>query len=193
MRERVAARQGAYRVERLGPSGRADFFRLHSPENGEGWCCCTAWWTETWDGWGERTEAENRALRESLFDRGEWDGYLLYAGDEPVGWCQAGPRDRLAKLVAQFGRPPDPGAWAVTCFVVAPPFRRRGAARALLRGVLRDLAERGAARVEAFPRPGAAEPGEMWTGPEALYLEAGFTPIARSGGRVILGKEIARP
>jgi GNAT superfamily N-acetyltransferase len=180
------------RVERLGPSTSADFFRLHSPENGEGWCCCAAWWTATWEGWGERTAEENRGLRERLFDRGEWDGYLLYAGDVPVGWCQVGPRDRLAKLVAQFRRPPDPDAWAVTCFVVAPGHRRRGVARTLLREVLRDLAARGARRVEAYPRRGAAEPGEMWTGPEALFREAGFSPVAEANGRVVLAREIAR-
>ena len=184
-----AGREGT-RVERVGPTNRSDFFRVHSPKNGEGWCCCAAWWVATWDGWGERTAEENRALRERLFDRGEWDGYLLYLDDEPVAWCQVGPRDRLAKLAAQFGRSPDPGTWAVTCFVVAPRVRRRGIARALLDHVLLDLAGRGARRVEAYPRRGAAEPGAMWTGPEAMFLDAGFVAVAGTEGRPVLIRDL---
>lgn len=186
----MAARREEFRVERLGPARRADFFRIHSPENGEGWCCCVAWWTDSWEGWGERSAEENRALRESLFDRGEWDGYLLYANGEPAAWCQAGPRDRLAKLARQFELAPDPGAWAITCFVVAPLFRRRGVARRLLFAILEDLPSRGATSVEAFPRREATEPGEMWTGPEALFLEAGFTPVKEAGARRVLSRPL---
>ncbi len=82
----------AIEVHPFEESRRPDFFRLHSEANGCGWCCCVAWWTPTWEGWGERTAEENLRLREALFDRGEHDGYILYLDHEPVGWCQAGPR-----------------------------------------------------------------------------------------------------
>ena len=111
---------------------RADFYRLHGDCNGAGWCACAAWWVPAWDGWGDRTAAENHAVREALFARDEHDGLLAYAAGEPVGWCQLGPRDRLAKLTRQLGLEPDPGAWAVTCFLVAPAWRGAGVARALL-------------------------------------------------------------
>ena len=104
-------------VRRLTAELVDDFFRLHSEENGCGWCCCVAWWVPTWEGWGDRSANENRALREKLFKQGEYDGYLLYVDDEPVGWCQVGPRDRLEKLVGQFSLAPDPSAWAITCFL----------------------------------------------------------------------------
>src|SRR5262245_26931057 len=95
---------------------RDDFYRFHSGD--EGWCYCVAWHVPTWDGWTERTDGENRAVRDALFDRGEHDGYLLYAGGEPSGWCQAGPRDRLPKLVASYGLAPDVSVWALTCFAL---------------------------------------------------------------------------
>lgn len=165
-------------IARLDPSRRADFFRVHCDANGCGWCQCVAWWVPTWDGWGERTAGENRRLRDELFDRGEYDGYLLYVDGAPAGWCQAGPRDRLAKLVRQYGRPPEPETWAVTCFQIAPSHRRRGLASRLLAEVLADLRRRGARRVEAFPKRAAEfDPLEMWTGPESLYRKAGFCPI----------------
>lgn len=176
-------------VRRIDPATRADFWRVHCPANGEGWCCCAAWWVPTWEGWGERSAEENRALREALFDRGEFDGYLLYEDGVPVGWCQAGPRDRLAKLVAQFGLPPDPGTWAVTCFVVPPAWRRKGHAARLLRDALTDMKARGVRRVEAFPRRGVdLEPGALWNGPEAMFLAAGFRVEGEDPERPILAR-----
>ena len=173
-------------VRRLTPETRPDFWRLHCEANGEGWCNCVAWWVESFDGWGERTAEQNRALREELFARGEDDGYLLMEDGAPVAWCQVGPRDRLPNLVRRYGVDPDPGAWAVTCFVVVPEARRSGAATELLAGVLADLPSRGVERVQAFPRRGAAEPGAMWTGPEAMYLRAGFTVLRDDPERPIL-------
>ncbi len=178
-------------IVRLDAARRADFHRVHSEEHGCGWCCCIAWWVPTWDGWDQRTGAENRALREDLFDRGEYDGYLLYVDGAPAGWCQAGPRDRLTKLVRQYRLPPDPGAWAVTCFQVLPPFRRRGLAARLLAGVLEDLRARGVARVEAFPkRTPMNDPLDLWTGPEAMFLATGFKPIREEDRGPVLSLDL---
>lgn len=158
-------------VRRFGPRLRDDFFRVHCDENESGWCYCSAWWVPTWEGWGERTAEENRRLREELLDRGEYDGYLIYVDGVPAGWCQAGRRDRLEKLTRQYGLDPDPDTWAITCFQIAPAYRRQGLATHLLREVLRDLRDRGVRRVEAFPFRDTDDP---WTGPEEMFLAAGF-------------------
>lgn len=164
-----------------------DFRAFHCAQNGAGWCFCVAWWVETWEGWGERTAAQNLALRQELCARGEHDGYLLYDGARPVGWCQVGRRDRLAKLVRQYVLEPDPGAWAVTCFEIAPGSRRRGAASFLLGEVLADLARRGVERVQAFPRRGAGEEeGRLWTGPEGMYARAGFRVVREDPHRPVM-------
>jgi ribosomal protein S18 acetylase RimI-like enzyme len=183
------------RVRRLAPERIGDFFRLHCDERGHGWCACVAWWVPTWEGWGERSAAENRRLREDLFARGELDGYLLVADGDPIAWCQAGPRDRLAKLVRQLERqPPDPGAWALSCFLVAPEHRGRGVAARLLDGVLADLPARGARRVEAYPRRDETlAAGEQWTGPAALFRRAGFREVAAAGSRLVMARELAPP
>ena len=163
-------------IKPLGPELRADFHALLGKSDDCTWCRCVAWWVPSWEGFSERTAEQNRALRDELFDRGEYDGYLLYEGGQPVAWCQVGPRDRLSKLVDQFKLEPDPEVWAVTCFAVAPEARRRGLARRLLATILKELAGTGIRRIQAFPRRGEGlEPGELWTGPESLYREAGFT------------------
>ena len=166
---------GMPRVIRLTREREADFWRLHCPANDAGWCCCVAWHVKSFDGWGDRTAEQNRALREQVFARDEHDGYLLLEDDgEPIGWCQVAPRDRLPNLVRRHGLAPNATAYAIACFVVTPSRRRQGLASVLLAGVIDDLCARGVRRVEAFPKRGASDPGEMWTGPEAMFLAAGF-------------------
>jgi GNAT superfamily N-acetyltransferase len=166
-------------VHRFDAARRADFFRVHCDANESGLCFCVAWWTPTWDGWGDRTIDENRRLRESLLERGEYDGYLLYVDGAPAGWCQVGPRDRLEKLRRQFDLAPDPDTWAITCFQIAPAYRRQGHATFLFAEVLRDLTHRGARRVEAFPKRGEGlAVDDLWNGPESMFRAAGFT-VAR--------------
>ncbi len=185
-----------YEVKQIGPDNRADFWRVHCEATGSGWCACVAWWVPTWDGWGDRTVEQNRDLRDALFDRGEFDGYLLYADGVPVGWCQAGRRDRLSKLCRQFDLAPSPDTWAVTCFSVSPSHRGQGVADHLLAAVLADLPQRGAKRVEAFPRSGEALPADdAWTGPERLFRKHGFVPVApvdgdETGGRLVLERDL---
>jgi ribosomal protein S18 acetylase RimI-like enzyme len=175
------------RVERVSEKSTADFFKFQCPENGNGWCHCVAWWTPTWEGWGERSAEQNKALREELFARGEYDGYLLYLDGKVSGWCQAGLRDRLEKLVTQFKLAPDPEVWAITCFELAPQARAQGHAREMLKRVLVDLRARGAKRVQAFPRKGKnLEPGDAWTGPEALYSGAGFRELVTGDKRLVV-------
>jgi GNAT superfamily N-acetyltransferase len=175
-------------VHRLTAENRADFFRLHNDEHDAGWCFCVAWWVRIWEGWGERSAEQNRTLREALFERcDQYDGYLLYVDDEPVGWCQAGPRDRLEKLARQFNLEPDPDTWALTCFLIAPQVRGQGMAASLLAGVLDDLRARGVKRVEAFPKRGEGlDAGDLWNGPEAMFRAAGFAVVRDDPARPVL-------
>jgi GNAT superfamily N-acetyltransferase len=173
-------------VHRLTAERVGDFRSLHRLGPDGGWCQCVAWWVPTWDGWGDRTREENAALRDSLFARGEYDGYLLYDGDRPVGWCQVGPAGRLEKLGRTFDLDPTDPAWAVTCFFVDPSERRHGFARALLEGMLADLRSRGISRVLAFPRHERDLPdGDVWTGPASLFAAAGFRPKEEKPRRTV--------
>jgi GNAT superfamily N-acetyltransferase len=126
-----------------------------------------------------------------LCEAGEYDGYLLYVDGDPVAWCQVGPRDRLQKLVAQFELSPSPATWAITCFLVAPGFRRRGLASHFLQQVIADLRHRGVRRVEAFPKRGRSlSEGDLWSGPEAMFRRAGFGLVRDDPIRPILGLDL---
>lgn len=182
----------ALEVIRLDAHSEGDFWKMHCDANGTGWCFCVAWWVPTWEGWGERSADANRRLRAGLFDRGEFDGYLLISDAMPVAWCQVGPRDRLTKLCDQYKLSESPGTWALTCITVVPSQRGKGLGHRLLAGVLADLPQRGARRVEAFPRSGKELPDDdVWTGPESLYLRQGFAKVGGTTDWPVLAHDLA--
>ena len=178
-------------VKRLDRELISDFYQIHSEECGAGWCRCVAWWTASWKGWADRTAEENRVLRDDLFARGEFDGYLLYRNKAVVGWCQCGPRDRLEKLRQSYDLAVDGDIHAITCFFLAPVARGRGWGHLLLRGLLEDLRKRGVGQVEAFPRRGDRLPAEdVWMGPEPLFIEAGFDLVRDDPERPVYRKAL---
>ncbi len=162
----------------LDAARREDFFRLHAADADGGWCFCVAWWTSTWNAWGMRTGAENRQRREQLFQQNVFDGYLLYDGTRPIGWCQCCPRDYLLKLADQYKLQPDPAVYAVTCFLILPAYREIGLTHYFLKEIINDLRRQGVKTLQAFPKRGknlAAD--NVWTGPEAVFQKAGFELI----------------
>jgi hypothetical protein len=66
----------------------------------------------------------------------------------------------------------------VSCFVIAPPFRRHGIASALLDRVIADASGRGATWIEAYPlnKPEQSDAGHF-RGPRSMYDARGFEPI----------------
>jgi GNAT superfamily N-acetyltransferase len=76
--------------------------------------------------------------------------------------------------------------WAITCFQIDPEMREQGLAGRLLAGVLDDLRQRGATSVQAYPKIDATLPAHnQWTGPKALYAQAGFHHVRDNKTRVI--------
>jgi GNAT superfamily N-acetyltransferase len=68
----------------------------------------------------------------------------------------------------------------VSCFVVAPPFRRHGVASALLDRVIADAPARGASWIEGYPHnePGPSDAGHF-RGPRSMYEARRFQPVER--------------
>ena len=74
----------------------------------------------------------------------------------------------------------DAPAWSIGCFVVRPGYRRRGLARALLRGAVDYARSQGAPVVEAYPiDPAGARVSSTFgfTGFTAMFEAAGFRRV----------------
>jgi len=163
------------KVYPLDKDRKDDFYKIHCQDGQDGWCYCIAWWTTSWQAWGMRNGEENRERREQLFRQNIFDGYLLYDGSRPIGWCQCAPRDYFTKLRDQYDLGENPAIYAVTCFFIIPDFREIGLTHFFLEKILEDLRGKGIKTVQAFPKRGKSlSPDNIWTGPESAFLKAGF-------------------
>jgi GNAT superfamily N-acetyltransferase len=126
----------------------------------------------------ERAWRDTRATMAGRL-RGGTFGYLAYVDGRPVGWVNASFRSDygLYRLLDPDG--PEPrSVIGVSCFVIAPPFRRHGVASALLDRVIADASPRGAVWVEGYPhnQPKVSDAG-YFRGPRSMYEARGFQPI----------------
>lgn len=127
----------------------------------------------------ERAWRESRAAVVNRISIGTTFGYLAYVDSQPAGWVNASLRSDYGLF-----RPVDPGGpkpsavIGVSCFVVAPPFRRHGVASALLDHVIETAPSRGAAWIEGYPdnHPEEGDAGHF-RGLKSMFDARGFKPI----------------
>jgi GNAT superfamily N-acetyltransferase len=154
-------------------------------------CYCRYWhFTGDKNAWLERCAhrvADNEAeMRAAIAQRSEqMSGVVALASGTVVGWMKLCDASAIQKLYDQRiyrGLPcfsgDRSGTLSVGCFLVDPEHRRRNVAHTLLaKGI--DLArERGAKRIEAFPRRARdVSDGELWMGPVDAFVRAGFKEV----------------
>jgi GNAT superfamily N-acetyltransferase len=127
----------------------------------------------------ERAWREARAAVSARLRRGRTFGYLAYVDGRTAGWVNASLRADYGLYRDVDPNGPSPSSViGVSCFVVAPPFRRHGVASALLDRVIADAAARGAAWIEAYPHnnPETSD-ARHFRGPRSMYDARGFHPI----------------
>ena len=127
----------------------------------------------------ERPWRTTRATMIERLRRGTTFGYLAYVDSRPVGWVNASFRSEcgLFRRVDTEGPAPQ-SVVAVSCFVIAPPFRRHRVASALLDRVIADAAARGASYVEGYPHnePDANDAAHF-RGARSMFEARGFGVI----------------
>lgn len=106
-------------------------------------------------------------------------GYLAYVDGRPAGWVNASLRSDYGLYRSVDPAGPDPrSVIGVSCFVIAPPFRRHGLASTLLDRVITDASACGPSWIEGYPHN---EPEESdarhFRGPRSLYDARGFQPL----------------
>jgi ribosomal protein S18 acetylase RimI-like enzyme len=197
----------ALAVARLTPAHRDDFLRFFDHERGAAFadnpdwarCYCHFYHVPRALDWAAMTGDQNRAAMGARIGCGEMDGFLAYAGAEVVGWLNAQPRHKLPHCFDRMRIAPPPldvpehEAAAIVCFVVAPAWRRRGVARALLDGALASLATRGIRVVDAFPfNAGESSAAtDHYHGPMPLFSAAGFTVLREDQDLTVMRKRLA--
>jgi len=173
-----------------------DFFdnRAFTDNSPEGPCYCTRFQmtreqekAESLQAGSPRIGSEEfvRMLREVAarqIESGVLQGYLAFVDGVSIGWCNANDR---ANFPAQSGNgarlyaPAEKREKVVTCFEIAPEFRGKGVATALLRRVIDDAKAEGYTAVEACPYQRRKRYEWDFQGPVRLYEKAGFTVLAK--------------
>jgi GNAT superfamily N-acetyltransferase len=124
-------------------------------------------------------------------------GLVAWQGDLAVGWMKLAPRACLGKLTRlpvyrsiEIGD--DAGVYSVGCFLVAPAYRRRGVARALLASADTHVRAWGGVAIDAYPRhtEGPLHDEEAWMGPESLFREAGYETASGSGAYPVYRRQL---
>ena len=128
-------------------------------------------------------------------DEGKIHGYMALDGDTPIGWCNADNIECYAKndfkFVPVFARENARGkTMAVVCFTVAPEYRGKGVALALLEHVLTDARAKGYAFVEGYAKILENGPLYDFTGPIHLYKRAGFIEAARVDDTAVMRRAL---
>ena len=152
-------------------------------------------WALGWATGANRVRFENMAR-----DAATPVGLLAYLDGEPVGWCAAGPRSRYPTATSSRSRimrdrdpAEDDTVWLVPCFFVRVGHRNRGVTHALLARAVAVARDSGAVAIEGWPLAGSdRNKADGYLGRESLFLEAGFTEIARpSERRVVMRYDLA--
>ncbi len=191
-------------VKALTPDLADDFLRFFDHERGPAFtdnpewakCYCHFYEVPVALDWPSLSAEQNRVAMRARIEVGEMEGFLAYAGNEPVGWLNAQPRHKLPHCFDRMRIAPPPlpcavfEAAVVVCFIIAPAWRRRGVSRALLTEAVGSLAARGFKLVDAFPfKSGDSERGaDHCHGALSTFVAAGFEPLAETDALTVVRK-----
>jgi GNAT superfamily N-acetyltransferase len=172
----------------------ADVAELFGDNGAYSGCWCM-WWRVTSSVFSAENGAGLRARCESLVEEGREPGLLAYLDDRPVGWVAVAPRSKYGRMQRSPKLKPvdDLPVWMISCFYIDRTHRGQGVAKALLAAAVAHARDRGAAAIEGVPidtRGAVRASADVYTGSLAMFEAAGFTEIARRGGRPIVRRRL---
>lgn len=134
-----------------------------------------------------RKIAEQQIVSETL------QGYLAFVDGVAIGWCNANDKSNFpveSCTGAHFYAPAERCEKAVVCFEIAPDFRGKGVAAALLQKVISDAKANGYIAIEGFPVIRSERYEWDCAGHIRLYEKAGFVKVAEEKDFIVMRKEL---
>lgn len=134
----------------------------------------------------------------NYINKGLMQGYLAYADGNVIGWCNANDRNDCMHCygwknhIASFSvdRKSKERVKSIFCFTVAPDFRGKGVASAMLEKVIADAKNDGYEYLEAYPNKQEADMYYSYVGPLKLYEKYGFELYTETKWRLVLRKKL---
>jgi GrpB-like predicted nucleotidyltransferase (UPF0157 family)/GNAT superfamily N-acetyltransferase len=186
-----------YEIKRLTPELAADYFdffdnRAFTDRVGA-FCYCTWFHYDcSIDEYYKHGKDAMRNCAASFIADGKLKGYLAYVDGISIGWCNADDKSNYRRLETEsfFCGNSAERVKAITCFEIAPEYRGKGIATALLERVISDAKDEGYGFVESYPHLHNQHDPFDYAGPIRLYEKAGFAEVARNGDKIVMIKEI---
>jgi len=190
-KERLDELSGEVEVHRVTEERLDDwgaFFDRDAFADNFAWASCYC--ASPFIGEGPRPWQENRAAAEQRLRDGRSFGYLAYVDGRAAGWVNASLRSEYEWFRDVEGTGED--SIGLSCFVIAPPYRRHGLAGRLLDRVVADAPGRGAAWIEAYPFVEEVRAGGMpdFRGSRAMFEAAGFEAVGESERSVVMRRPV---
>lgn len=165
-----------------------------------------------------RIALRNSAVR--MVEQNIIQGYLAFDGDVSIGWCNANDRENYTRVgefnlddvpdeVKDMVAPVSESMTAaqeedlsseqaentekiksIVCFEIAPEYRGKGIATALLNRVCEDALKEGYDKAEVYPVVRDAYEKLDFTGPIHMYEKAGFVRVSQHGKELIMRKNL---
>lgn len=131
-------------------------------------------------------------------NKGLMQGYLAYADGNVIGWCNANDRNDCMHCYGwknhiaskAIDRKAKEKVKSIFCFTVAPDYRGKGVASAMLEKVTSDAKNDGYEYLEAYPNKQEADMYYSYVGPLKLYEKYGFELCAETKWRLVLRKKL---
>ena len=197
-------------IKPLTPELANDFFdffdnRAFTDNSPEGPCYCTRFQMtkeqekaefEQVEAFGGGSVGFMRVLRkmaDEQIESGALQGYIAFVDGVSIGWCNCNDKANFpleSGNGARFYAPADNREKVIACFEIAPEYRGKGVATALLQRAIDDATDEGYIAIEGFPRKRDGRYEWDFTGPVQLYEKVGFVKIKEQGQTVVMRKEL---
>ena len=127
----------------------------------------------------EWNKKENRSSVIKLINEDKLRGYLAYANDTPIGWCNVNDRSHYQRLstIYNLDGNTEEKICSIVCFLISPDYRRRGIAKILLEKIITDYSVNHYDYLEAYPAKSELSCERNYKGPLNLYERNHFTII----------------
>lgn len=179
-------------IKRLCPELIDDYIHFfdvtpHSekPESEDCKCYCV-WWcgeeqnNEVFEKYLSSKDKRREYAKSKIIER-KIQGYLAYADNEVVGWCNANKKSVLydcfcwRNFMGEVSQESTADKIkSIVCFTVSPKMRGKNIATKMLEQVCKDAAEEGFEYVEGYPNITFLNEAEGFMGPTTMYLKVGF-------------------
>lgn len=155
--------------------------------------CCYFHFEGTEEEWMKQTSEENRRTAIELSRHGHLQGFLAYVDGKPIGWCNVNRKHEFVQLKQnpELLFKDDPNIISITCFTVAPGFRRQGVADRLLKFIIDYYTYRDFQVLEAYPIRVAKSDAEHYHGPVSLFKNHGFEEFKTTNEFIVVRKQLS--